>query len=153
MLQQKWFQGKNLLSNVHFNQSRSLQKKKLNMSLISTLQSSTLEKTFSYLEILGIPFLQRGLEQQYQAIQVHLCLLLVQFLLSILGALSHSDLYKKTIMYIKLTASTNTDVQNRNTSCRCSSLQGLPSAVFLVLSWKLDRVLLNLALIHHFQRQ
>lgn len=32
------------------------------MSLISALQSSTLEKTFSYLEILGIPFLQGGLE-------------------------------------------------------------------------------------------
>lgn len=56
-------------------------------------------------------------------------------------------------MYIKLAVSTNTDVQNRNISCRCSSLQGLPSAIFLVLSWKLDRVLLNLALIHLFQRK
>lgn len=105
------------------------------MSFTSTLQSATEEKTFSYLGILGILFLQGCLEWKYQAIQVHLSLLSVQVLQSILGALFHFDLYRKRVMYIKPTVTTNTDVQNRNSSCRCSSLQGLPSTVFLVFSW------------------
>lgn len=105
------------------------------MSFTSTLQSATEEKTFSYLGILGILFLQVCLEWKYQAIQVHLSLLSVQVLQSILGALFHFDLYRKRVTYIKPTVTTNTDVQNRNSSCRCSSLQGLPSTVFLVFSW------------------
>lgn len=105
------------------------------MSFTSSLQGTTEEKIFSYLGILGIPFLQGCLEWKYQAIQVHLSLLLVQVLLSILGALFHFDLYRKRVMYIKPTVTTNTVVQNRNTMCRCSSMQGLPSIVLLVFSW------------------
>lgn len=105
------------------------------MSFTSTLQSAAEEKIFSYLGILGIPFLQGCLEWKYQAIQVHLSLLLVQVLLSILGALFHFDLYRKRVMYIRPTVTTSIDVQNRNTSCRCSSLQGLPSTALLVFSW------------------
>lgn len=105
------------------------------MHFTSTLQSATEEKIFSYLGILGIPFLQGCLEWKYQAIQVHLSLLLVQVLLSILGALFHFDLYRKRVKYIRPTVTTSIDVQNRNTSCRCSSLQGFPSTALLVFSW------------------
>lgn len=104
------------------------------MNFTSVLQSITEEKTLSYLGILEIPFLQGRLEWKYQAIQVHLCHLSVQVLLSILGALFHFDLYRKTIMYIMSRVSTNTDLQDRNASCRCSSLQGLPSTVFFWIS-------------------